>query len=467
MAHLSLLAQQIFWVFFILGLCVFSHELGHFLAAKLSHMRVTEFAFGLGPLLYGRRRGETLYAIRAVPFGGQVQIVGMEPGEEDVPGGFHTRPRWQRLATILAGVFMNVVLAMILFWIVAVVHGVPLPDREATVIGKAFDGEPAQAAGLAAGDRIVALDGNRQNLLVTNVAPGSVAARAGLAPGHYLLVAASRDLAVPQDLVAALRDAPTGVVRIGAVDMSASDVVQSIGNLRLPRLAVTGQLTPVRAVAIARERLGLTFAPLDQMAAVRYLSLRPDRSVAITVLRGSAEVTRTVQCGSTWGRLETITAQGQLDAPHRRTGRIGILLVPPTQRVGIVAGLVLGAVQSYSSVRMVIESIRGMASRKIAAEPTGPIGIMKLTAERVIAGWAAVLTLGGFISANLAVINLFPIPPFDGFHIALITYEGIIQRRIRAQPETVIRLAGIFLLVVFFAWLVAKDITNLIMYGTP
>jgi len=71
-------ANQIFWVVFILGLCIFSHELGHFIAAKLSQMRVNEFAFGFGPLIKGFRWGETTYAIRAIPFGGQVNIAGME-----------------------------------------------------------------------------------------------------------------------------------------------------------------------------------------------------------------------------------------------------------------------------------------------------------------------------------------------------------------------------------------------------
>jgi len=108
-----------------------------------------------------------------------------------------------------------------------------------------------------------------------------------------------------------------------------------------------------------------------------------------------------------------------------------------------------------------------MIARKITAEPTGPIGIMAMTAQQAQAGWAAVLSLGGIISANLAVINLIPIPPFDGFHIVLIGYEGIIRRRIRPKPEMIIRLAGIFLVLLLFAWLMTKDVINLWLYGTP
>ena len=187
----------------------------------------------------------------------------------------------------------------------------------------------------------------------------------------------------------------------------------------------------------------------------------------IAVARDNSEVNLTVSSQTVWGRLETITAAGQLDAPHRKIGRIGVLLSPPTQRVGILKGLVLGAKQSVAAVVMVTEAGKGMITRKITAEPVGPIGITVMIAQQAQAGWATVLPWGGIISANLAVINLIPIPPFDGFHIVLIGYEGIIRRRIRPKPEMAIRLAGIFLVLVLFAWLMTKDVVNLWLYGTP
>ena len=460
-------AGQIFWVVFILGLCIFSHELGHFLAAKLSRMRVNEFAFGLGPMLFGRKWGETVYAVRAIPFGGQNIIAGMEPGEEDVPDGFHTRPRWQRMATIFAGVAMNLVLAMVLFWFIAVVNGVPVAGSRATVIGKVMPGEPAELAGIQPGDEIVALDGNRHNLVVATVAPGSVAEQAGIGPDYCIITANGKDVAVPQDLVAALQEADADQIQTGAINMAAGNITESIVTTKLPRLSAREEMSTEQALVIARQQLGLSFEPLDQAAVVRYLALRPDAKITITVLRGDSEIALPVLSGSVWGRMETITAQGQLDAPHHRTGRIGVLLTPPLRLGGVSAGLGLGIYQSVGAVIMVVQSVRGMITRKIAAEPTGPIGIMAMTAERAKAGWAAVLSLGGIISANLAVINLIPIPPFDGFHIVLLSYEGFIRRRISAKPEMFIRLSGIFLIMLLFVWLVAKDVSNLITYGTP
>ncbi len=189
-------ANQIFWVVFILGLCIFSHELGHFVAAKLSRMRVKEFAFGFGPLIKGLRWGETTYAIRAVPFGGMVDIAGMEPGEEDVPRGFHTRPRWQRFMTIIAGVLMNVVLAMVLFSVINVFHGVPIANSRAVIVGKVMPETPAEAAGLQTGDEIVAVDGNQYGLQIASVEPGSLADQAGITPGYFILSANGKDIAV-------------------------------------------------------------------------------------------------------------------------------------------------------------------------------------------------------------------------------------------------------------------------------
>ncbi len=559
MDQLGNLATQAFWILFILGLCIYSHELGHFLAAKLSRMHVREFAFGLGPVLFGKKWGETLYSVRAVPFGGLNDIAGMEPGEQDVPGGFHTRPRWQRMMTIFAGVFMNVVLAMVLFWIIAVFHGVSIPDSRIAVVRKVMAGEPAEAAGLQPGDEIVGIDGNRHNLVVATVEPDSVAERAGIGPGYFILAANGQDIAVPGQLVQILSQTEDDQVWIGAVDLDAATLTDSVTTARLPRLDIRGEITPdlraapevkagvsmwplrrafeetggvvhwfadekrvravnqeldisleigdplatvnnqqhelilapyikrgrtmvprqflantvavaitpKRALELAHQQLGLSFEPLDQAGAIRYLSLQPNAKIAVTVRRQGRELTLAVHSGEVWGRLETITAGGQLDSPHRKTGRIGVLLGTPTRRAGLLEGLAIGAGQSAGSVVMVVQAVRAMIAKKIVAEGAGPIGIMAMTAERAAAGWAAVLSLCGIISANLAVINLFPIPPFDGFHIVLLSYEGIIRRRISARPETIIRMAGIFLIMLLFVWLVAKDVSNLLLYGTP
>jgi len=129
-----------------LGLVVFVHELGHFLAARAAKIKVERFAFGFGPRLFGFTRGETDYCINLLPFGGYVKMLGQEDVKEadqtSDPRSFNNKPIRARFAVISAGVFMNFVLAAVLFVLVAMVG----KDYLAPVIGAVRPGFPAASA---------------------------------------------------------------------------------------------------------------------------------------------------------------------------------------------------------------------------------------------------------------------------------------------------------------------------------
>jgi regulator of sigma E protease len=92
---------------------------------------------------------------------------------------------------------------------------------------------------------------------------------------------------------------------------------------------------------------------------------------------------------------------------------------------------------------------------------------MAISAERARVGWDAVLTWCGVISSILAIMNLFPFPPFDGFKAVLIGLEAIMRRRVPARLEFVVSLAGFFIVVLLGVVLIFKDTANLVMHGTP
>ncbi len=145
----------------VVGLVVLVHELGHFGAARLCGVRVYEFAFGLGPRLFARRVGQTLYAVRALPLGGMCRLAGMDDSELAAeqadpgdPASFPNRPFWQRIFIVAAGPLMNFVLAAALFTCLFCAYGVPM----ATVVD-VMDASPAQAAGFRAGDTIISVNG--------------------------------------------------------------------------------------------------------------------------------------------------------------------------------------------------------------------------------------------------------------------------------------------------------------------
>jgi regulator of sigma E protease len=212
--------------------------------------------------------------------------------------------------------------------------------------------------------------------------------------------------------------------------------------------------------------LGVTFKPLDQTGVYEYIAGNPGKHLSLTVLRGTETVRLSLVPKSEMARVEKVSEQGKLGQPHGTVGRMGVTLGPELQRTGVLEGLVLGAKQSVASVYTVVYSFKLMLNRTIEAEPTGTIGIMAMTAETAKLGWAAVLSFCGLISANLAVLNMFPIPPFDGFHVVLLGLEGLLGRRVNEKLEVYVRLAGFLLIINLFVLLTAKDVLNLIKYGT-
>lgn len=146
-------------VIILLGVLVFVHELGHFLFAKAFKVGVVKFSLGFGPRLVGRKWGETEYLISAIPLGGYVKMVGESGGEklppEEEKRSFSAQPAWKRFSIVAAGPGFNFLFAIVVFAIINMA-GVPTPT---SLVGGIQEGSAAAEAGIAAGDRIVAIDG--------------------------------------------------------------------------------------------------------------------------------------------------------------------------------------------------------------------------------------------------------------------------------------------------------------------
>lgn len=149
---------QILAVIFGIGILVFIHELGHFVSAKKLGAKVEKFTFGLGPEIIGFTRGETRYALCAIPLGGMTKIPGESIDEATgAPGEFFSLQWYKRLIIAACGPIMNYLLAAILFTVVIYFWGIAIPMNEA-VIGEIMPGKPADKAGLKVNDRVVAVD---------------------------------------------------------------------------------------------------------------------------------------------------------------------------------------------------------------------------------------------------------------------------------------------------------------------
>jgi regulator of sigma E protease len=148
----------------VIGVIIFVHELGHFLAARSVGIRVETFSLGYPPKMFGRKVGDTEYCISWIPLGGYVKMAGMIDesleGASTITGApweFASKKTWQKLWVILAGVLMNLILAMLICIGVTAVKGVSEPAGP--IVGGVSAGGPAEGAGLQRGDRILSIDG--------------------------------------------------------------------------------------------------------------------------------------------------------------------------------------------------------------------------------------------------------------------------------------------------------------------
>ena len=145
----------------ILGIIIFLHELGHFMTAKYYKMPVIEFAIGMGPKLFTKRIGETDYSIRMLPLGGFVNIAGMQPEEnpeDEVPGGFYTKPAFSRFVVLIAGVMMNFLTSIIAIFILISMTGVIPTKYTEPIVGIVQENSRAKDF-LQPGDRITEING--------------------------------------------------------------------------------------------------------------------------------------------------------------------------------------------------------------------------------------------------------------------------------------------------------------------
>jgi regulator of sigma E protease len=146
----------------VLGVLIFVHELGHFLVAKASGVRVLRFSLGFGPKIVGTRVGETEYVVSLVPLGGYVKMLGEDDGEEgeavaDQARSFAQQPLYKRFAIVFAGPFANIASSWACLVVVALFYGIPVPSN-LPAVGALIHGLPAEKAGLLANDRILSVN---------------------------------------------------------------------------------------------------------------------------------------------------------------------------------------------------------------------------------------------------------------------------------------------------------------------
>lgn len=358
-------------VIVILVFLILAHEFGHFLAAKLFGVRVDEFGIGFPPraLLFGKFGG-TEYTFNWIPFGGFVRMFGeYEDSGEHGRGSFLDSPRWKQAVILVAGVAMNAIVAYFLFAI-ALGTGVPAivnqlqPNQNAQLlVSDVIPGSPADAAGIAAGDQVVALQDQAGNSPEA-MTPTALVAFVSSHGGKPLTLTYLRSSAT---------DTATVIPANGVNTQDAGEPAIGVGLVLVANVA----LTPIQALQQAFYTTGDAFVLVGQ---------------------------------GLWGIIIT--------AVHGAPNLSGVV---------------------------------------------GPVGLVSQVAAAQQNGVGEVIELAAFISVNLTIVNLIPIPALDGGRLFVLILEAIMRKNAPKLAVQLLNTIGVALIILLMVTVTYNDIARLLL----
>ena len=433
---------------FILGSAVVLHEFGHFLVAKLFKIRVETFSVGFGPRLFGRKWGHTDYRVSAIPLGGYVKLGGDESNAplegasaQDIPPEemFNLRPRWQRVLVALAGPVMNILTALAIPFAGAMMYGVPATPSP--VVYDVRPGGAADQAGLKPGDRIVSFNG------VEHPSWDSINGDALLGPGKAMPVVVNRN-----GTEISLTITPTTRTENGE-QAGFLDFLPDYGGL------------PVRVGDVVSgspaEETGLKSG--DKLLKVGNEDVKSAAQVTEYIRSHTGQIPFTVQRNG-----QTV----QLTSPERRIDGaklgVGIGEQYPLHDATVASAFMYAWDTNIQILRLTGKALGQVftGQRSVRNTLSGPIGIYqaaKTSVERL--GWDGVFGMLGFLSLNLGIFNLLPIPVLDGGAIFLLLIEGLLAMvglSISAAIRDRIQQVGFVMVLLLMVFVIGNDVVKMI-----
>lgn len=503
----------------VLGVLVFFHELGHFIAAKLSGMRVEEFAFGFGPRLVTLfKRNQTEYTIHAFPLGGFVKITGMEPGEEDIADGFQAQALWKRAIVIFAGPLFSFILAVIVFQFVGLYWGF---QDESKTLNKVLMVNPQTVAsriGLRAGDQILEIDGakitngtemvekihrspgkavtllvkhdghistrtaipswsisylgagwsfmNDNQAVVEGLDEDSQAKKAGIETGDKLVSINGHKIVGGAEMDAAIRTSDSHAVDLEllrndqVVKISVTPRVQSV-DFAGARWYFPGAIAykiDAKNPQSHNIRIG------DRLLSIGGAKIKTGEQM-ITAANGGSELKIEIKRDREPKPVRLTVKPGKVESTvYEAIGLLGFTPQFAFVKKGPTESIMTGWERTIGLVQMIFSSL---APSRIGKNVGGPLLIAKQTSMTVSLGPYYVVQMGGMLSMSLAVINLFPIPLFDGGHLALLAVEAVRKRRLTQNQMQRVQMIGLVIIGLLIVTIFFSDIHKILGGQVP
>jgi regulator of sigma E protease len=429
---------------FVLGVLVFVHELGHFLAAKRVGIKVLKFQLGFNPTVVSFQRGDTEYSIGALPLGGYVKMAGDNP-EEARPGEpdeFLSKSKWQRFQVLIMGPAMNVLLALVLTTVVLYRGGqVPAYQDDPPVVGAVAAGSPAERAGIEKGDRIVTVAGHKVDTW----------------DDFFVAIAPHADRELELTVLHNGVESTKKVTPVVPPDQSRFEIAD-IGVLPNVHPVLTdirsgepGDRAGLKAndVVVAVNGQPMTL----QAELIEAIHKFPNKTITMSVLRNGGE------------KLDIpVTTGTGCAGVQAGTPCIGVTIGEQMKTVNptFVEAMGMSLRTNVRSTVLIFQTVWGLVTRQTSPKQLmGPVAIAQLSGESAHLGWAALLGLMATISLNLGLVNLLPIPVLDGGHIFIMALEGIARRDFSVRVKEKMLMAGFLVLMMLMVTVIYNDLTRI------
>ena len=456
--------------FVVLGVLIFVHELGHFMAAKSVGIEVQRFSIGLGPTMFGFRRGETEYVISWVPLGGYVKMGGMDdemmgiegaPGEEEReerevadqprqprPSDFDAKPIWARTLVISAGVIMNMLFAFVVYTGVNARWGLQelAEHRVGRVVPELLPPGAEALSELPSGARLVSIGGVQVN-------------HAGDVRDGFL--------EAPAGTLAIVTDEPRMEVEIDLTSDPQERVRILQDGLSLWIDAEAGRLEPGDPAARSGMEAGDRMLVADGVPITNWwdfvdvVEAHPDIPMEVTLEREGRSLTLSVTPEATQEE-DPVTGEPVTVGKVGITGPVGELVY---RDVSLAQAVQLGYAETVGMTGLLLDFLGGLVTGRESPRQVGSIlTIGSIAGQAAGLGIETFLRFMALLSVNLAVLNLLPIPILDGGHLVFLGIEAVRGKALSLQQRLKWSQLGFVILMGIMIWALSNDVLRL--WGT-